>query len=150
MSMDKVITTLIEEDRINIRNKSHERCIELFYPFMYSYKKNRNTIKGYFSQYFNHPLTTNYRETACFNGRFDNGIRTGADKVHLYIQVDDIRLNLYYIQNIADLYEAFKYTEKLEQEYKVLVYEYDMEAHLCKCNHDNVILIRVEDVKKFL
>ncbi|WMM23799.1 hypothetical protein RBU61_12800 [Tissierella sp. MB52-C2] len=142
------ITKMIQEDKIKIRNQSHERCIELFYPFMYAYKQNKNTIKGLFSSYIDQVLTTSYRETACFNGRYDNGIRKGPDKVHLYIQFDDVRLNLYYVRDLDDLKDAIEYTEELDYEYKVLVYEPNMDIYIHEINHDNLILIKVEEVEK--
>lgn len=148
--LNKEITEMIKEDKIKIRNLSHERCIELFYPFMYAYKQNKNTIKGFFSSYIDQVLTTSYRETACFNGRYDNGIRKGPDKVHLYIQFDDVRMNLYYVKDLDDLKDAIEYTEELDHEYKVLVYELNMEIHISKISHDNLISIDVGEVEKLL
>ncbi len=49
--LSKEITEIIKEEKIEIRNLSHEYCIELFYPFMYACKQNKNTIKGFFSSY---------------------------------------------------------------------------------------------------
>lgn len=54
--LSKEITEMIKEDKVKIRNLSHERCIELFYPFMYGYKQNKNTIKGFFGSYIDQPL----------------------------------------------------------------------------------------------
>ncbi len=148
--LSKEITEMIKEDKVKIRNRSHERCIELFYPFMYAYRKNKNTIKGFFSSYIDQPLTTSYRETACFNGRYDNGIRKEPDKVHLYIQFDDVRLNLYYVSDLDDLKDSVEYTEELDFEYKVLVYESNMEKRIREISHDNLILINVEEVERLI
>ncbi len=61
-----------------------------------------------------------------------------------------MRLNLYYVRDLDDLKDAIEYTEELDYEYKVLVYEPNMEIHICKISHDNLILINVEEVEKLL
>lgn len=144
-----LIHSLIKDDNIIVKNSSHLQCIELFYPFMNNYKDNPFTIKSIFENYIERPLTTTFRETACFNGRYDNGKRKEPFKVHLYIQFDYVRLNLYYIAKERDFEDAFLYEEVDEFEYKVLVINEKMRKELKVVDKSKIIVLDECDIKRF-
>lgn len=148
--MKNEIEALILEDQIEVKNESHLRCMSLFYPFMNAYSENPHTIKSFFKSYLNEPITTQFRVTACFNGRFDNGCQVAPFNVHLYVQFDDIRLNLYCIQNETDLKDALSYKECLPSEYKVLVVEACLLESLSIEGLDSTIVIPIHEIEKYL
>ena len=51
-----------------------------------------------------------------------------------------MRFNLYYVSDLDDLKDSIEYIEELDSEYKVLVYESNMEMHIRKISHDNFYL----------
>ncbi len=78
----------------------------------------------------------------------DSGELKEPINVHLYIQFDDVRLNLCYIAKERDMEDAFVYEETDEFEYKVLVINQKMRKKLKSVASDRTIVLDEWDIAR--
>ncbi|WDV47911.1 hypothetical protein PV797_09510 [Clostridiaceae bacterium M8S5] len=136
----KSIENFILEKNIKIRGYSHEKCVRLITPFLYSYSGDSNNLPSLIEHIMNLDLDIKKIRTACFNGKFYEDKLVKPFKMDLYIHYNDYEIYVYYFSNIEDVNKLKEEYPLSKNEYRLIIYENNMKDIVTKFTSEKCII----------